>query len=67
LTSLPLGCTYTLGTSLFPAHLNRIFIYRDHVLTFLWGEKPTAYVIKSKQDYEAHRKFFEEMWQLGVE
>lgn len=42
-----------------------LFIYKNHVITFIWGDKPTAYVIKSKRNYESYMKFFEEMWKVA--
>lgn len=42
-----------------------IFIFRNHVMTVLWGEKPTAFVIKSKRNYEHYMEFFEGMWKLA--
>lgn len=42
-----------------------IFIFKNHVMTVMWGEKPTAFVIKSKRNYEHYREFFEGMWGLS--
>ncbi|MEA2037202.1 MAG: helix-turn-helix domain-containing protein [Nanoarchaeota archaeon] len=42
-----------------------VFIYKNHVLTFLWGEKPTAYVIKSSRNYKSYVNFFEQMWNVS--
>ncbi len=42
-----------------------LFIFKNHVMTVIWGEKPTAFVIKSKRNYEHYREFFEDMWQLS--
>lgn len=42
-----------------------IFIFKNHVMTVIWGEKPTAFVIKSKRNYEHYREFFEDMWKLS--
>jgi len=39
-----------------------LFIYKDHVMTIIWGERPTAFVIKSKKNYEYYKEFFEDMW-----
>ncbi len=38
------------------------FIFRGHVTTVVWGEKPTAFVIKSKKNYEYYKEFFEYVW-----
>jgi sugar-specific transcriptional regulator TrmB len=38
------------------------FLYRDHVLTPVWGEKPVAFVIKSEKVYNNYIKFFETIW-----
>lgn len=39
-----------------------VYIYKDSILTFVWGEKPTAFVINSKQNADVYRSFFEEVW-----
>jgi|SRR3989344_1010747 len=39
-----------------------IFIFKDHVMTIVWGDTPTAFIIKSKQNYVYYKQFFEEMW-----
>jgi HTH-type transcriptional regulator, sugar sensing transcriptional regulator len=38
------------------------FIYPGHAATIVWGEKPAAFVIKSKKNYEYQREFFEDVW-----
>lgn len=38
------------------------FIFKDHVMTVVLEEKPTAFVIKSRKNYEYYKEFFEEMW-----
>ena len=40
-------------------------IFMGHILTIIWGEKPTAFIIKSKRNYEYYRQFFEEIWKLA--
>jgi len=42
-----------------------IFIYGDKVMTIVWGEKPTVFVITSKNNADRYRKFFEEMWKAS--
>jgi sugar-specific transcriptional regulator TrmB len=39
-----------------------IFIFRNHVMTVMWGEKPAAFVIKSRGNYDYYREFFEDLW-----
>jgi len=39
-----------------------IFIFRNYVMTVLWGERPTAFVIRSKRNYEYYKEFFEDVW-----
>ena len=38
------------------------FIFNGHVTTVVWGEKPTAFVIKSKKNYENYKEFFDYVW-----
>ncbi len=40
-----------------------IFIYADKVMTVVWGETPTAFVISSQNNALQYRKFFEETWE----
>lgn len=40
-----------------------IFIFKDHVLDVLWGEKPIAFLIKSRENSERWRRFFDEQWE----
>jgi len=42
-----------------------IFIFKDHVLNVVWGEKPVAFLIKSKQNYQKWKEFFEEQWEIA--
>ena len=39
-----------------------IFIYKNKVMTLVWGDKPTAFVISSKNNFEKYKEFFEDMW-----
>ncbi len=39
------------------------FIFKNYVMTVTWGEKPTAFVIKSKKNYEYYLDFFEDIWE----
>ncbi|VVC02207.1 Uncharacterised protein [uncultured archaeon] len=39
-----------------------LFIFRDHVMTVMWGEKPAAFVIKSWRNYGYYKEFFEQLW-----
>jgi len=40
-----------------------IFIFKDHILNVVWGEKPIAFLVKSEKNYECWQKFFEEQWE----
>lgn len=42
-----------------------IFIFKNNVMTVVWGETPTAFIIKSKNNYERYKEFFEEMWKTS--
>ena len=42
-----------------------IFIYKDKVMTVVWGEKPTAFVIQSNNNFDRYKEFFEEMWKIA--
>jgi len=39
-----------------------VFIFGNNVMTLVWGEKPTAFVISSKSNAERYKEFFEEIW-----
>lgn len=39
-----------------------IFIFKDHILNVVWGDKPIAFLIKSKENYQRWKIFFEEQW-----
>jgi len=38
------------------------YIFNGHVMTVVWGEVPTAFVIKSKKNYQYYKNFFEDVW-----
>ena len=38
-----------------------IFIFKDHVMTVIWRDTPTAFVIHSKQNYNYYKNFFLEL------
>ncbi len=38
------------------------FIFKDHVMTVIWKDKPTVFMIKSKMNYEYYKEFFEGIW-----
>jgi len=42
-----------------------VFIFKDHVLNVIWSEKPVAFLIKSKQNYEKWQDFFDEQWKIS--
>lgn len=44
-----------------------IFIFADYVMTVVWLEDPTAFVIKSKKNAEKYKEFFLEMWKTAKE
>lgn len=39
-----------------------IFIFNNSVMTVIWHNIPTAFIIHSKQNYEYYKQFFEEIW-----
>jgi hypothetical protein len=39
-----------------------VFIFKNHVLSVIWGKKPIAFLIKSKENYLRWQNFFEEQW-----
>ena len=39
-----------------------IFIFRENVMTVVWGKTPTAFVITSKDNAEKYNYFFEGIW-----
>ncbi len=42
-----------------------LIIWDDKVATLLWHEVPSAFVIHSKPNAEAYRKFFNDMWKIA--
>jgi|TARA_Y100000310_G_scaffold109178_1_gene107605 sugar-specific transcriptional regulator TrmB len=40
-----------------------VFIFRDHVITFVGGDEITAFDIKSQHNAERYRKFFYSLWE----
>jgi HTH-type transcriptional regulator, sugar sensing transcriptional regulator len=40
-----------------------IAIWKDNVLTLVWGDNPIAFVIKSEQVADKYRKYFEYLWE----
>ena len=38
------------------------FIFKDHVMTVVFDDVPTAFVIRSDKNYNYYKLFFEEMW-----
>jgi sugar-specific transcriptional regulator TrmB len=41
------------------------FIFKNHFMTVVYGEKPTAFIIKSKRNYEYYKDFFEYLWKTA--
>jgi len=39
-----------------------IFIFKDHILNVLWGEKPVAFLTKSTENAQKWQKFFKQQW-----
>lgn len=39
-----------------------VIIVNNKVIQLLWGDRPTAIEVSSKQLYEQYKKFFEELW-----
>jgi len=42
-----------------------LIIYDDKVATLLWHDTPTAFVVHSKQNADAYRRFFNDMWKIA--
>lgn len=42
-----------------------LIIWNDKVATLLWHDVPSAFVIHSKPNAEAYRKFFNDMWKIA--
>ena len=43
-----------------------VFIFKNHVLNVIWGEKPVGFLIKSKENYLRWQNFFEEQWAKSI-
>jgi len=41
------------------------FIFKGYHMTVVYGEKPTAFAIKSKKNYEYYKAFFESLWKIA--
>lgn len=39
-----------------------VFVYKNKVMTLVWGENPTAFLIESENNYKRYKEFFEEFW-----
>ena len=39
-----------------------VFVYKDKVMTFIWGERPTVFVIQSQQHADRYNEFFKAVW-----
>ncbi len=42
-----------------------LIIYGDKVATILWHDTPSAFVVHSKQNADAYRRFFNDMWKIA--
>ncbi|MBU1112232.1 MAG: helix-turn-helix domain-containing protein [Nanoarchaeota archaeon] len=42
-----------------------IFIYNNEVMTVVWGDNPTAFVISSKNNTEKYKEFFIDIWKTA--
>lgn len=42
-----------------------IFIYGDNVLTTVWNDLPSAFVISSKDNADRYRVFFKDVWKMA--
>lgn len=38
------------------------YVFKDHVMTVMWSDNPTVFVIKSKKNYQYYKDFFEDVW-----
>lgn len=43
-----------------------LMIINDRVINWIWGERPTAIEIRSKQIADQYKKFFLEMWKSSI-
>ncbi len=39
-----------------------LLIFKGYVLTTVWGDNPTAFLIKSQRNYEYYVKYFDDLW-----
>jgi hypothetical protein len=42
-----------------------VIIYGDVVATLLWTDNPTAFAIHSRENANAYKKFFEDLWKIA--
>ncbi len=47
---------------LFP---NGVFIFKDHVLSIIWSDKPKGFLIHSTENYKQWKNFFDEQWSIA--
>jgi len=40
-------------------------IYENHVVTIIFSEEPMSIVIKSKEVYQSHKQYFNQMWKIA--
>ena len=45
---------------------NGIFIFKDFVLNVVWGDNPVAFLVKSKENSNKWRIFFDEQWKMAT-
>jgi hypothetical protein len=38
-------------------------VYKDNIVTLVWGANPVAFVIKSSQVAKKYRNYFESVWE----
>jgi len=42
------------------------FLFSGKVMTVVWEERPTAFVIKSRQNFDHYKRFFESVWDTAT-
>ena len=42
------------------------FIFGDNVMSIIWDDIPTAFVITSKKNAQKYREFFEDIWKFAL-
>ena len=42
-----------------------VIVFGDNVVNLLWHKVPTAFVVHSKENAKAYRKFFNDMWKIA--